>query len=99
MTDARRTFLRELMQLAWSLYRAEQGGPNPRTFVNALAGAWRWAKASPERRAANQRWAFRRTRVAYGSLVQSPIRRGLGDQPHAGDRFRSATYTTSVVGR
>lgn len=95
MSATHRTFLRELMQLAWGLFRTDR----TRAFADCLAGAWRWAKASPERRAANQRWAFRRTHVAYGSLVQSPIRRSHSGLPYAGDRFRTATRLTSVVGR
>lgn len=96
MTDTRRTFLRELMALAWGLYRADPA----RTFADALSGAWRWSKACPKRWADNAAWAKRhKVGVAYGSLIGSPIRRSLSGLPHAGDRFRTATRLTSVVGR
>lgn len=96
MTATRKTFLRELMALAWSLYRSDPG----RTFADALAGAWRWTKARTQRQADNAAWLKRhRGGVAYGSLVASPIRRSLSGLPHAGDRFRTATRVTSMVGR
>lgn len=96
MTDTRKAFLRELMALAWSLYRSDPA----RTFADCLSGAWRWSKACPKRRAENAAWLKRhRGGVAYGSLVASPIRRSLNGLPHAGDRFRTATRLTSSMGR
>lgn len=100
MTPARRAFLRDVMEMAWSLYRAELNGPAPRTFADALAGSWAWHKASAARSAANAAFKARHAGgAAYGSMLRSPIRRSLGGSPHAGDRFRTATYTTSVMGR
>lgn len=96
MSDTRKTFLRELMALAWSLYRSDPA----RTFADALAGAWRWTKARTQRQAGNAAWMKRhKSGVAYGSLIGSPIRRSLSGLPHAGDRFRTATRLTSVMGR
>lgn len=99
-TDRRQT-LRDVMETAWSLYRAELRGPTPITFAKALAGAWAWVKGRAARAAANAAWVRRnigRT-VAFGSLVASPIRRSLSGQAYAGDRARSAGYVTSVMGR
>lgn len=96
MTPTRRTFLRDLMDLAWSLYRSDPA----RGFADCLMGAWRWTKARTQRAADNAAWLKRhRSGVAYGSLVSSPIRRSLSGLPHAGDRSRSAGYVTSVIGR
>lgn len=96
MIATRKTFLRELMHLAWSLCRSDPA----RTFADALAGAWRWTKARATRQADNARFLKRhKGGVAYGSLIGSPIRRSLSGLPHAGDRFRTAKRLTSVVGR
>lgn len=85
------------MAFAWSSFRADPR----RTFADCLAGAWAWTKGAAAR--AKSHGAFMRRHaggtVAYRSMVQSPIRRALGGSPHAGDRFRVATYTTSVMGR
>jgi hypothetical protein len=101
MSQARRTFLRDLMALAWDLYRSELHGPEPRTFADALAGAWRWMKRKAERIAADPRWAkgSRPRTVAFGTMLQSPIRRSLSGQAYADTRAREAGYLTSMVGR
>lgn len=87
------------MELAWSLYRAELSGPAPRTFPNALAGAWAWSKARADRAAANVGFMARAKSgtIAFRSMVQSPIRRSLSG-PYAADRARSAGYLTSKIG-
>lgn len=98
MNTERRETLRQVMQTAWGLFRAEAGR---RTFADALAGAWRWVKNSAARAAANAAWAARnrgRT-VSYGTMLQSPIRRSLGAQPYAGRRAGEAGYVTSMIGR
>lgn len=101
MTQERRTYLKDLMNLAWSLFRAEQNGPNPRTFADALAGAWQWTKSRAERVAANQRWLNRASgrEVSFGSMLQSPIRRSLTGQVYAGRRAWEAGRVTTSVGR
>lgn len=98
MTDARRTFLRSLMELAWGLYRAELNGPTPRTFANALSGAWRFMKRQAT--LAAPKWATMTgpRHVAFRSMLQSPIRRSLRGQPYADTRARSLGYVTSMVG-
>lgn len=91
---------RDVMTLAWGLYRAELKGSNPRTFADALAGAWRWIKASAARAIEAGAWIARaagRT-VAFKSMLQSPIRRSLSG-PYANSRARSAGYLTSTIGR
>lgn len=88
---------REIMQTAWGLFRADPA----RTFADALAGAWRWVRASAARMAANGAWLARvagRT-VSYGSTLQSPIRRSLGGQTYAATRAGAAGYVTSMMGR
>lgn len=101
MNPARRAFLRDVMEMAWSLYRAELKGPSPRTFANALAGSWVWYKGREARLAKAPAWAKATgpRQLSLRSMLQSSIRRDLGGQPHAGDRFRTANYTTSVLGR
>lgn len=100
MTITRRAHLRDVMALAWSLYRAELNGPNPRTFADALAGAWRWTKRADERRASAPAWtrASGPAHVALRSMVQSPIRRAATG-PYGETRARSLGYVTSMVGR
>lgn len=95
MNTERREILREVMQTAWGLFRAEAGR---RTFADALAGAWRWVKKSA---AANAAWAARNSgrTVSFGTMLQSPIRRSLGSQPHASRRAGEAGYVTSMIGR
>jgi hypothetical protein len=97
MTQRRRAFLRDLMALAWDLYRSDRA----RGFADCLAGAWRWMKRKAERVAAQPRWAngSRPRSVAFSSMLQSPIRRSLTGQVYATDRARAAGYVTSMVGR
>lgn len=92
---------REVMLLAWGLYRAELHGANPRSFANALAGAWRWIKGAAARAAAAPRWAkgAQPRHVSFGSMLASPIRRGLSGQAYAGVKAARAGYVTSVLGR
>lgn len=99
-STARRAFLRSVMQMAWSLYRAELSGPTPRTFADALSGAWGWFKARADRIANGPTWAkgARPMHLPMRSMLQSPIRRGLSG-PYAGARARSAGYVTSMLGR
>lgn len=99
MNPTRKSFLRDVMQMAWGLYRAELSGPTPRTFANALSGAWGWFKARAARAASNAAFLARHAGgVAYGSMLQSPIRRSLSG-PYRGAQLRAAGYTTSSVGR
>lgn len=98
MTSSRRQTLRQIMQLAWSLYRAELHGPTPRTFANALAGAWKWTKGAAARVAAAPRWTAGNTRVAFGSMLQSPIRRELTGSTYAGRKAWEAGRVTSRIG-
>jgi hypothetical protein len=101
MNPARRAFLRDVMEMAWSLYRAELNGPRPRTFADALSGSWAWYRAREARHATRPAWVKAKgpRQLSLRSMLQSSIRRELGGKAHAGDRFRSANYTTSVVGR
>lgn len=100
MTTARRTFLRDVMELAWGLFRADRGGPEPRAFADALAGAWRWMKGHAARMAKAPAWAkgSRPRTVALNTMLQSPIRRSLSSQPYAETRARAAGYLTSKIG-
>jgi hypothetical protein len=97
MTPARRTYLKNIMDLAWGLYRAELNGPCPRTFANALSGAWAWTKRQAA--AAKPAWANgTHSRTLYlASPVQSPIRRATVG-PYAFDRSYRAGRLTSRLG-
>ena len=88
---------REVMEMAWGLFRAERGSVNPRTFADALAGAWRWVKGRVARMADNAAW-LRRVNggtVAFRSMLQSPIRRRVGS---GWDAYKAEYVTTSVGG-
>lgn len=100
MSQVRKNTLRDIMLLAWGLFRAERHGPSPRTFSDALMGAWRWFKGRPSRRADQPAWAKgeRPMHLPLRSMVQSPIRRSLSG-PCREARARSAGYLTSMVGR
>lgn len=95
MTPQRRSFLRELMTLAWDLFRVGN-----RTFADALAGAWRWTKNSAARQQSNAVFMrrYRGRTVAFGTMLQSPIRRSLTG-PYRNADARAAGYVTSMVGR
>jgi len=101
MTQARRSFLRDVMEMAWSLFRAEQHGPSPRTFSDALAGSWRWFKGRATRMASRPQWAAspRAEPVAFRSMLQSPIRRSLGGAPYSNTTAARMGYLTSTLGR
>lgn len=91
---------REVMLMAWSLYRAEANGPSPRTFADALAGAWRWIKRAAERTAEATAWIrqVRGKHVRFASMVKSPTRRALAGQRYASAVFASSNYVTSRLG-
>ena len=99
MTPARRNQLRRIMLLAWGLYRAEKDGPNPRTFADALAGAWRFIRRAAHTSAPAWAKGSHPRHVRFGSMVQSPIRRSLGNQPYAATSAARAGYLTSRLGR
>ncbi len=98
MQAAQRQRLRKIMQLAWGLYRADLNGPEPRTFADALAGAWRWTKRNEATAAPAWAKGSRPRSVAFASMVQSPIRRSLSG-PYTNARAYSAGYVTSRLGR
>lgn len=95
MNTARRSYLREVMNLAWGLLRSDPS----RGFADALRGAWTWTKGRAARIANAPRWAKadRPMSLSLGSMVQSPIRRSMTG-PYAGDRARTAGRLTSVIG-
>lgn len=101
MTQARRNFLKDVMEMAWSLFRAEQHSPDPRTFADALAGSWRWFKGRAARMASQPKWAAspRAAPVAFKSMLQSPIRRSLGGAAYANTTAARTGYLTSTLGR
>lgn len=89
MTEARRSFLRDVMQLAWRKFRFERGACD---FGAALRNAWAWVK----RRGLPP--------VAAGpvlqlrTMVQSPTHRAMTGQPYAFDRAYRAGRFTSRMG-
>lgn len=90
---------REVMELAWDLFRAAAKEANPRTFANALAGAWRWVKGRAERLAKAPKWTRTGGHVRLNTMLQSPVRRSLGAQAYAGVSAARADYVTTCVGR
>jgi hypothetical protein len=100
MNQQRRDTLRRIMALAWSLYRAELNGPSPRTFANALAGAWSWFKGKAARIAAAPQWARGGTvHVRLSSMGMSPVSRSLQGQAYAGRKAWDAGRVTTSLGR
>ena len=80
---------REILNLAWRIFRQRHvPGCNVRTFGDALRNAWAWVK----RQAAPVIAATRHLRL--GSMLQSPIRRRIGN----GLSAYKAERTTSAVG-
>jgi hypothetical protein len=101
MKPQRRQFLREIMVLAWDLYRTDLRSSHPRTFADALAGAWRWTKRKAERQAETAAWV-RRVKANDGklspSLIRSPIRRSLTGHRYVGACDFAAAYSTARLG-
>ena len=84
---------REIMVTAWGLFRADPA----LGFADALAGAWRWVRGRAARVADHAAWMARaagRT-VVFGSMLQSPIRRQVGQ----GWSAYKAEHVTSTFGR
>lgn len=94
IAPARREQLSLVMRLAWQLFRAEERGPNPRTFADALAGAWRFLK-----RMAAEAVKPMTGHVRLNGMVRSPIARGLTGARFAGAEAASRGYTSSRFGR
>lgn len=93
MTEARRTFLRQVMDRAWYVWRHRHvAGCNARTFADCLRNAWTY-----EKRATLPPVATAQT-LLLRSMLQSPIRRNLTGQPYGQPRARAAGYYTSMVG-
>ena len=90
---------RRVIALAWEPYRMNRNAPDPRTFADARAGAWRCIKrlhAAPK-----PRWAqgsARRT-VEFFSPIYSPIARRLLGQDPAGVLAHKAAYFTTALSR
>lgn len=97
LNQRHRETLRKVMTAAWGLFRADAGR---RSFADALKGAWAWVKRSAERQEEAAGFMRRAAgkRVVLNSMVQSPIRRRLGNQPYAGATFARANYLTSRIG-
>lgn len=80
---------RSVMTVAWSLFRTAAENDEPRTFSDALAGAWRWVK-----KLAN----MKRPAWPQGSLVsRSAVGRHYGSRAFVGGRSSQA-YLTARVG-
>lgn len=89
---------RTVMSLAWGLFRAELNGPAPRTFADALAGAWRFLKRQAERAAPAWAKGSKARQIRFAPVVSSPIARTLSGQSYAGVRAASAGFLTSRIG-
>jgi hypothetical protein len=101
VSAARRAYLSEIMNLAWSKFRFERLGATPCAFAAALRHAWAWSKGESARAAAATRWneaaSHRVVRVAPVAL--SPIRRSLTGKPYAARLAWDAGRLTSRLGR
>jgi hypothetical protein len=99
--QTRRDTLRRIMVLAWDFYRTDLRSSHPRSFADALAGAWRWVKRTAERAAADVAWV-RKVKARGGrmspSLIRSPIQRSLSGSRYAGTADHQAAYTTARMG-
>lgn len=84
---------REVMKTAWNAFRLRNlPGSNVRTFADAMRNAWAWvkSKAAP---------VVKTTKVlVLNTMLQSPIRRSLGDQAYAYTRAREAGRLTTALG-
>jgi len=101
MNAARRTFLRQVMDQAWAIYR-QRGAPGSivQTFADAMRRAWAWVKDAADREAARVSWAIAPRRVVrLAPMVASPIRRSLAGARYAGADAASRGYVTSAFGR
>ncbi len=101
MNTKRRTFLRHVMQQAWSVYRQRHiPGAVAQTFAAALRRAWAWVCGANDREAARQAWATRPHRIVrLAPMDVSPIRRSLSSTPYGSAEAARRGYTTAVLGR
>jgi hypothetical protein len=97
MTEARRSFLRDVMHLAWRKFRFERGAF---TFGSALRHAWAWFKGEAARKAAAERYrsAPQHREIVFRHTAQSPIRRSLTGKAYAFTLARDAGRLTSRLG-
>jgi len=90
---------REVMALAWDLFRSALGTADARSFGDALKGAWRFMKKmaawTPPKWA---RGTGNRSVQLSSTLYRSPITRSLQGQAYAGPKARQAAYLTARLG-
>jgi hypothetical protein len=80
---------RSVMTVAWSLFRSAAADGAPRTFGDALAGAWRWVKKLA---------TVKRASWSRGSVVaRSAVVRHYGSAAFVGGRSSHA-YMASRMG-
>lgn len=89
---------RQVMVTAWDFYRTDLRSSHPRTFADALAGAWRFIKELATVKLPSWARGSGRRTVQFGSLSQSPIERSLTGKAYSGWRSHKAAYTTASVG-
>lgn len=97
MKIERRNQLRQIMTVAWGLFREASTTAESRTFADALAGAWRFIKrltATPCRLARQLRAGGH---VQMADTIASPVRRFYGAKTHVGGRG-SVAYLAARVG-
>lgn len=97
MKTERRNQLRQIMTVAWGLFREAGDTTEPRTFADALAGAWRFIKrltATPCRLARQLRAGGH---VLMADTIASPVRRFYGAMALVGGRG-SVAYLASRIG-
>lgn len=97
MSQCHRSFLREVMHLAWSKFRFERGAV---TFSAALRHAWAWHNGAAAREAAAERYrnAPAHREIRFKHTAQSPIARSLTGRAYAYSLARDAGRLTSRIG-
>ncbi|WP_339929488.1 hypothetical protein [uncultured Brevundimonas sp.] len=80
---------RSVMKIAWSLFREAMTAGDPRSFADALAGAWRWIKKLAMMKRPN--WS------RGGGIARSAIGRRYGAAAYIGGRS-SVAYLAARVG-
>jgi hypothetical protein len=80
---------RSVMTVAWCLFRTAADAGEPRSFADALSGAWRWVKKLA---------TVKRTSWSRGSgVARSAVVRHYGAGAFVGGRSSQA-YLTALIG-
>ena len=104
MPNEQRSFLAQIMRLAWQKARWERATMKRNyTMSEALRHAWAWFKGEAVRAAAQAAcaasWAASGSRVTHlRSIMRSPIDRSLSGRRYGETDAHRAAYTTARLG-